>query len=120
MGDLYSSQRNNTLNHWKYQDVSLLCYLYNRSEQLFFLLNTTDKAIKKLEQNIQIDVEKEADDVLHLIEKSLSNQMKRIKDRETGKSNSTLFFTLILETKDLVKEIISLSQVFAKYRIKDK
>jgi len=87
--------------------------------KLFFLLNTTDKAIKKLEQNNQIDVEKEANDVLHLVENSLSNQMKRIKDRETGKSNSTLFFTLILETKDLVKEIISLTQVFAKYRIKE-
>ena len=88
-------------------------------KKFFSLLNTTDQAIKNVEKNRQIDIQSEADAVLEVIEKSLGNQMKRIKNRETGKSNSSLFFILILETKDLVKELISLTQVFAKYRIKE-
>ena len=88
-------------------------------KKFFILLNTTNQAIKDVEKNKQIDIQKEADAVLHLVEVSLGNQMTRIKNQETGKSNSMLFFTLILETKDLVKELFSLTQVFAKYRIRE-
>ena len=96
-----------------YADMGLI------QKKFFFLLNTTDQAIKDVEKNRQIDIQKEADDVLHLVEVSLGNQMSRIKNQETGKSNSSLFFILILETKDLVKELISLTQVFSKYRIRE-
>jgi phosphate/sulfate permease len=86
-------------------------------EKLFILLTTTEKAINNVDKTQQIDIQDQANEVLQTIEVVLGNQMKRIKNRVTGKENSSLFFMIVLETKDLVKEIVSLSQVFKRYRI---
>jgi len=86
-------------------------------QKLFTLLNATVKAINNVDKTQIINIQDEANEVLQTIEVLLGNQMKRIRNRETGKENSSLFFILVLETKDLVKEIVSLTQVFKRYRI---
>jgi phosphate/sulfate permease len=46
---------------------------------------------------------------------SLDNQVDRIRTEESSKRNTTLYFGILLETKDLVRSLISLMVLFDKY-----
>ncbi|MGY5351771.1 inorganic phosphate transporter [Wenyingzhuangia sp. IMCC45533] len=53
--------------------------------------------------------------LLDKVSKSVEDQIKRIRTTETSAKNSTLYFGIILETKDLVSALISLSIQYQNY-----
>ena len=68
------------------RDYSQVQFLNNKKEQLF--------------ENIAI---------------SLDNQVDRIRTEDSSKRNTTLYFGILLETKDLVRSLISLMVLFDKF-----
>ncbi|HIP47470.1 MAG TPA: inorganic phosphate transporter [Lutibacter sp.] len=47
---------------------------------------------------------------------SLDNQVDRIRTEDSSKKNTTLYFGILLETKDLVRSLLSLLTLFDKYK----
>jgi len=60
------------------------------------------------------------DDKQRLIDKvseSIEEQINRIRDEETSPKNTTLYFGLLLETKDLTQSLMSLLQLYQEFYI---
>ena len=59
---------------------------------------------------------KDKDELFEYIANSLDNQVHRIRTEDSSKRNTTLYFGILLETKDLVKALMSLLTLFDKYK----
>jgi len=58
---------------------------------------------------------KKRENLFDTIAVSLDNQVDRIRTEESSKRNTILYFGILLETKDLVRTLISLMVLFEKY-----
>jgi phosphate/sulfate permease len=76
--------------------------LLSKIEKIF-----NDKEYKQLEGVIQN--RKEA---LDLISKKIDEQISRTRTEESSPKNTTLYFNLLLETKDLVKSVMNVSEEY--------
>lgn len=61
------------------------------------------------------EVIKDKEDLLSKVSKSVEDQIKRIRTTETSAKNSSLYFGILLESKDLISTLISLSQQYLNY-----
>ena len=79
----------------------------------------TDFSLRNLDNLIKI-----IEDMQRLIDKvseSIEEQIDRIRTEETSPKNSTLYFGLLLETKDLTQSLMNLLQLYQEFYIqKDK
>ncbi len=57
----------------------------------------------------------EKDVVLNTVSELITKQIKRIRTTETSPKNSKLYFSLLLETNDLVKSVMSLLELFREF-----
>lgn len=51
------------------------------------------------------------------VSKSLDKQVARIRTEETSPKNTTLYFGILLETKDLISALMSLLQLYHDFHI---
>ncbi len=61
------------------------------------------------------EIIKDKQKLLNKVSKSVEDQIGRIRTTETSAKNSTLYFGIILETKDLVSALANLSQQYQDY-----
>ncbi|HET8830160.1 MAG TPA: hypothetical protein VFM79_12500 [Pelobium sp.] len=89
-------------------------------------LRTIDKQLQRLLQLLEdsfktesfykIDlILNEKDVVLDTVSQLITKQIKRIRTTETSPKNSKLYFSLLLETNDLVKSIMNLLELFKEF-----
>ena len=60
-------------------------------------------------------VEKQA--LLEDVSASIEKQVARIRTDETSPKNTTLYFSVLLETKDLIKALMSLLETYEEFYI---
>ncbi len=73
---------------------------------MFFESNNFDKLSEIIEDKQKL---------LSKVSKSVEDQINRIRTTETSAKNSTLYFGIILETKDLVSALVNLSIQYQNY-----
>jgi phosphate/sulfate permease len=54
------------------------------------------------------------------VSESIDKQISRIRTEETSPKNSTLYFGILLETKDLISALMSLLQLYEEFQIQEK
>ncbi len=77
-------------------------------KQMLIFFETND--FSKLSEIIRTKQE-----LLNKVSKSVEDQISRIRTTETSAKNSTLYFGIILETKDLVSALVNLSLQYQNY-----
>ena len=63
---------------------------------------------------------KEKNQLLKSVSLSIENQVARIRTDETSPKNTTLYFSVLLETKDLISALISLLQTYEEFYLSTK
>lgn len=66
----------------------------------------------------EILVEKQA--LLNDVSESIEKQVARIRTDETSPKNTTLYFSVLLETKDLVGALLNLLQTYQEFHLSTK
>ena len=51
---------------------------------------------------------------------SVENQVTRIRNDETSAKNTTLYFSILLETKDLIKALMNLLETYEEFHLSAK
>jgi len=91
-------------------------------------LTNIDKELHALLEKISIVFEtrnfQKLDDILEAkqellddVSRSIENQVTRIRTEETSPKNTTLYFSILLETKDLLTAIMSLLETYQEFHI---
>ena len=81
------------------------------------ILSNTQEAFEDREFSSFIELVQLKQQLLTSVNSSIEKQISRIRTDETSPKNSTLYFSLLLETKDLISSIISLIQLFEEFYI---
>ncbi|SDW14671.1 Phosphate transporter family protein [Lutibacter oricola] len=91
-------------------------------------LKLINKKLQKLLDQIIVDFDKrnftnfayiidDKQNLLNHVSDSIDSQISRIRTDETSPKNSTLYFGILLETKDLITALMSLLQLFQEFQI---
>ncbi len=94
-------------------------------------LTAINSKLKVLFNKIELDfTEKDFDDLSNIIDakqeifdyvsESIDKQIARIRTEESSPKNSSLYFGILLETKDLISALMSLLQLFHDFHIQEK
>ncbi|REE83729.1 phosphate transporter family protein [Lutibacter oceani] len=94
-------------------------------------LSAINEKLKVLFNKIEKDfTEKDFDDLSNIIDakqeifdyvsESIDKQIARIRTEESSPKNSSLYFGILLETKDLISALMSLLQLFHDFHIQEK
>jgi len=94
-------------------------------------LTAINDRLKVLFDKIELDfTEKDFDDLSNIIDakqeifdyvsESIDKQIARIRTEESSPKNSSLYFGILLETKDLISALMSLLQLFHDFHIQEK
>ena len=88
--------------------------------QLTILLEKVSEVFENrtFDQLDAILVEKQA--LLNDVSASIEKQVARIRTDETSPKNTTLYFSVLLETKDLVGSLLSLLQTYQEFHLSTK
>jgi len=89
--------------------------LKNIQSELSELLNIIQASFEKRNYSQIQFLNDKKEHLFDSIAISLDNQVDRIRTEESSKRNTTLFFGILLETKDLTRSLISLMVLFDKY-----
>jgi hypothetical protein len=63
---------------------------------------------------------KEKNQLLKSVSHSIEKQVARIRTDETSPKNTTLYFSILLETKDLITDLINLLQTYEEFYLSTK
>jgi Na+/phosphate symporter len=92
---------------------------YNQIKDLMEIQESISSVLSKIQVTFSNDnykelgiVIEEKDSLLSLISEKTDNQIKRTRTEESSPKNTTLYFNLLLESKDLVKSIFSVSEEY--------
>ena len=58
--------------------------------------------------------------MLQSVRSSIEKQVARIRTDETSPKNTTLYFSVLLETKDLIKALMSLLETYEEFHLSTK
>jgi len=58
--------------------------------------------------------------ILDHVSKSIEKQIKRVRTEETSPKNATLYFSLLLESKDIIKTTVSLMELYEEFYLSTK
>jgi phosphate/sulfate permease len=61
----------------------------------------------------------EKQDLINHVSESIDKQISRIRTDETSPKNTTLYFGILLETKDLISALMSLMQLFQEFNLQE-
>ena len=93
-------------------------------------LNAIKDKLKILFDQIEIDFSERSFDNLSIVldakqeifshvSESIDKQIARIRTEESSPKNSTLYFGILLETKDLISTLMSLLQLYQEFHVQD-
>lgn len=116
-----STSFNHVNNNHKSLKKSQIKNLSTIKKQLSNLLTRieTDFSSRNFDNLIEIIEEKQQ--LIDKVSESIEEQIDRIRTEETSHKNATLYFGLLLETKDLTQSLMNLLQLYQEFNIlKDK
>jgi hypothetical protein len=58
-------------------------------------------------------------DIFSHVSNSIDKQISRIRTEESSPKNTTLYFGILLETKDLISALMSLLQLYQEFHVQD-
>ena len=102
---------NNNHKKLKFSQIKELKEIDAHLEQLFI---GTQKAFEKRSFAEIGSVISEQDHIYNLVQQKIETQIERTRTEETSPKNTTLYFSLLLETKDLVKATMNLLDEYFK------
>lgn len=94
-------------------------------------LKSINEKLKELFDQIEIDfseksfqdlsrILEEKQELLNHVSESIDNQIGRIRTEETSPKNTTLYFGILLETKDLISALMNLLQLYHEFYVLEK
>tara|TARA_R110001632_G_scaffold38339_2_gene96539 strand:+ start:60260 stop:62518 length:2259 start_codon:yes stop_codon:yes gene_type:complete len=87
------------------------------NNQLSVLLNNVSDAFMNRSFGDLNDILKEKQELLRDVSDSIEKQVSRIRTDETSPKNTTLYFSILLETQDLISVMISLLALYEEFHI---
>ncbi len=108
---------NNNHKNLKKSQIKDLVEIKNRLQETFKLI-TNGFEEKNFENFTQVIEEKQQ--LLNRISDSIDAQISRIRTEESSPKNTTLYFGILLETKDLIDATLNLIQLFEEFKNTEK
>ncbi|RXP54297.1 inorganic phosphate transporter [Lutibacter sp. HS1-25] len=107
---------NNNHKNLKASSISDLKEINEKLKKLFGQIEKdfTDRNFSNL--NEIIDAKQE---IFDHVSESIDKQIARVRTEESSPKNSTLYFGILLETKDLIAALMSLLQLYQEFQIND-
>ncbi len=94
---------------------------FSQIKDLFEIRDETSKVLQKTkdlfdnEANFDIDsLILEKQDILNLIDAKIESQISRTRSEESSPKNTSLYFGLLFESRDLVSEVFEMVKIFKK------
>lgn len=109
IGKVSHKHVNNNHKKLKYNQIKELKEINNKLEEVF--TNTKQAFDERSFEQIGKVLERK-EELLDLISQKIERQIKRTRTEESSPKNTTLYFSLLLETKDLMKIIIGLLEIY--------
>jgi phosphate/sulfate permease len=106
------SHVNNNHKKLKFNQIRDLKSVDTQLQELFSRL---EESFKSEEFSKLDDILKEKNVFLDTVSELISKQINRIRTTETSPKNSKLYFSLLLETNDLIKSIMNLLELFKEF-----
>ena len=88
--------------------------------QLTTILGKVSAIFKNRDFDNLNDIIKEKNQLLIDVSESVEKQVARIRTDETSPKNTTLYFSVLLETKDLIKALMSLLETYEEFYLSTK
>ena len=88
--------------------------------QLTSILGKVSTVFKKRDFDNLHEIIKEKNQLLLDVSNSVEKQVARIRTDETSPKNTTLYFSILLETKDLIKALMSLLETYEEFHLSAK
>ena len=88
--------------------------------QLTTILGKVSAVFKNRDFDNLNDIIKEKNQLLIDVSESVEKQVARIRTDETSPKNTTLYFSVLLETKDLIKALMSLLETYEEFHLSTK
>lgn len=112
-----SSSFNHINNNHKSLKKSQIKKLITIKKQFLELLIRieTEFSSRNFDNLIQLIEDKQL--LVDIVSKSIEEQIERIRTEESSHKNATLYFSLLLETKDLIQSLINLLQLYQEFQI---
>ena len=88
--------------------------------QLTTILGKVSAIFKNRDFDNLNDIIKEKNQLLIDVSESVEKQVARIRTDETSPKNTTLYFSILLETKDLIKALMSLLETYEEFHLSTK
>ena len=88
--------------------------------QLTTILGKVSAVFKNRDFDNLNDIIKEKNQLLIDVSESVEKQVARIRTDETSPKNTTLYFSILLETKDLIKALMSLLETYEEFYLSTK
>jgi phosphate/sulfate permease len=90
------------------------------NNQLNDILNTVSNVFKTRDFDDLNSLLIEKNNLLKNVSESVEKQVARIRTDETSAKNTTLYFSILLETKDLISALINLLQTYEEFHLSTK
>ncbi len=103
---------NNNHKKLKYNQLKELKEIENRFEEVLF--NKTKSIFESRDFNEIAKVLNEKPALLKLVSEKIETQVARIRTEETSPKNTTLYFSILLETRDLLNAVMTLLELYYK------
>lgn len=103
---------NNNHKKLKYNQLKELKEIENRFEEVLF--NKTKSIFESRDFNEIATVLNAKPALLKLVSEKIETQVARIRTEETSPKNTTLYFSLLLETRDLLNAVMTLLELYYK------
>ena len=88
--------------------------------QLTSILGKVSAVFKNRDFDNLNDIIKEKNQLLLDVSAYVENQVTRIRNDETSAKNTTLYFSILLETKDLIKALMNLLETYEEFHLSAK
>lgn len=89
------------------------------NEMLSSLFNEIENDFSKKDFNNLSKMVEEIQQLINHVSDSIDKQIARIRTEETSPKNTTLYFGILLETKDLITALMSLLQLYQEFHIQE-
>lgn len=111
---------NHVNNNHKHLKKSQIADLKAINDELRILLNRIEIDFSEKAFDDLLTILDEKQNIFNHVSNSIDKQIARIRTEESSPRNTTLYFGILLETKDLISALMSLLQLYQEFYVQDK
>jgi Na+/phosphate symporter len=91
--------------------------LLSINESLSMLLTEISRSFSERQFDSLMQITAQKDDLFQAVTDSIQKQVNRIRTEESSAKNTTLYFSNLLETKDLIEAIMNLLELYQEFQV---